>query len=480
MIDIRQLSATDRQQVAQLLEEVSRRGRMRKIEGLFPDEGRLRRELYPKQMAFFQAGAENDELVFLAANRIGKTLTAGCAISYHLTGRYPDWWVGKRFKKPIRALASGDTHETTRDIIQIKLLGATTDRPEDIGTGLIPGEQIISTVARSHVKGAVEKVTVKHTSGGVSELWLRSYEQGREIFQGFELDIFWADEECPPDVYEEGQVRLLTGGGISMLTFTPLNGLTTLVQSLQTRAQKGGPGAPVIIQCGWDDVPHLSEDAKERLLAKLMPHQRQARTRGVPALGSGAIYPVDEEEITVDDFAIPVHWPRAYGMDVGWNRTAAVWGAHDRESDILYLYSEHYRGQAEPSIHAAAIRSRGEWIPGVIDPASRARSQNDGTQLLQSYRDLGLNISLADNGVESGIYRVWERFSTGRLKVFKSMQNTLSEYRIYRRDDKGRVVKEADHALDGLRYLCASGLDLAQIQPRVANKAARRTSWRVA
>lgn len=219
------------------------------------------------------------------------------------------------------------------------------------------------------------------------------------------------------------------------------------------------------MQITWDDVPHLTAEQKAKLWAAIPPYQRDARTKGVPQLGSGAIYPVPESDIICDPFEIPKHWKRAYGLDVGWNRTAGIWGAWDQENDIVYLYSEYYRGQAEPSIHASAIKSRGPWIPGVVDPASRGRSQADGVQLLQTYTDLGLNLTPAVNAVEAGIYAVWERLSTGRLRVFKTLQAWLAEYRIYRRDDKGRIVKANDHAMDASRYLVVSGLDLAITEP---------------
>ena len=93
------------------------------------------------------------------------------------------------------------------------------------------------------------------------------------------------------------------------------------------------------------------------------PYQIKARTEGEPALGAGAIYPIDEDEVRVPDRPIPEEWPRAYGMDVGWNRTAVVWGARDPGSGVMYLYSEHYQGQGEPASHAEAIRARGAWIP---------------------------------------------------------------------------------------------------------------------
>src|SRR5277367_2341452 len=140
-------------------------------------------------------------------------------------------------------------------------------------------------------------------------------------------------------------------------------------------------------------------------------------------------------------------------MDVGWNYTAVVWGAHDRSNDCLYLTHEYKRSHAEPSVHTAAIRAPGAWIPGFSDPASRGRSQKDGSQLLGDYRQLGLILQLADNGVESGLYSVWNRMSTGRLRVFKGMGKWLGEFRLYRRDDKGKVVKDNDHLMDSTRYL---------------------------
>jgi Terminase RNaseH-like domain len=219
------------------------------------------------------------------------------------------------------------------------------------------------------------------------------------------------------------------------------------------------------IQAEWDDVPHLTSEQKQRLWDSIPPYQRDARSKGVPALGSGAIYPVPESDILCDSLEIPKHWPRCYAMDVGWKRTAALWGGWDRDNDTIYLYAEYYRGQAEPAVHAAAIKARGDWIPGVIDPAARGRAQLDGSRLIEQYVALGLHIDPAKNAVEAGIYAVWERLSTGRLKVVRNLNNFLAEYRIYRRDDKGAIVKDSDHLMDCARYLVMSGLDRAIIQP---------------
>lgn len=229
-----------------------------------------------------------------------------------------------------------------------------------------------------------------------------------------------------------------------------------------------------MVQAGWDDIPHLDEKTKRELLAETPPHLREARSKGVPSLGAGAIYPYSDDEVCVAPFAIPDYWPRSYGMDVGWNRTAAIWIAKDPSDGAKYAYAEHYQGQQLPVVHAQAIQARGKWIKGAIDPAARGRGQKDGDQLLQNYRDLGLKLTTANNAVEAGIYDIWSLLGSGRLKFFTTLTRTLAERRLYRRDENGKIVKSNDHLMDALRY-CESRFDaLAAVKPIEKNQA---TDW---
>ncbi len=232
----------------------------------------------------------------------------------------------------------------------------------------------------------------------------------------------------------------------------------------------------VSVQIGWDDVPHLSAAAKEDLRKSYPVYQRDARTKGIPQLGSGAIYQIGESDITIDPVPIKPFWRRAYGLDVGWNRTAAIWGAYDQDADILYLTHEYERSMTEPSTHAAAINLRGKWIPGVIDPASRGRQQHDGAQLLEKYRELGLDLTIANNAVEAGLFEAYQRMVTGRLKAFSTLNGFFREFRLYRRDDKGRVVKQDDHLMDAMRYLVVSGIDRSRLAPDAGQKFAAMRS----
>ena len=201
-----------------------RRRARTKLYRLYPDEGPLRRELYPKHLEFF--AAPDQERCMLAANRIGKTWgVGGYETALHLTGAYPDWWPGRRFEQPIDAWAAGDTSETTRDIVQTALMGPQGE----LGTGLVPGDHVIGEPSkRAGVPGAMDTARIAHASGGVSLLGFKSYDQGRKKFQGTAKHVIWLDEEPPEAVYDECMLRLMTTDGLMLCTFTPLEGLTAI------------------------------------------------------------------------------------------------------------------------------------------------------------------------------------------------------------------------------------------------------------
>ncbi len=186
------------------------------------------RSQYAKQMQFFGLGPEFQERALFGGNRSGKTLGGTYEDTLHLTGRYPDWWPGYRFDRPIDAWAAGDTAKTTRDVIQQTLLGKPGDSSA-FGTGMIPGELILRTTPKHGLADAVESIFVKHITGGTSVIQLKSYDQGREAFQGTAEDLIHLDEEPDLEIYTECLLRLMTTDGRLILTATPLRGLTDLM-----------------------------------------------------------------------------------------------------------------------------------------------------------------------------------------------------------------------------------------------------------
>lgn len=435
-------------------------------------------EKCPKHAEFFRATKRYRQVVFLAGNRTGKTV-AGCYLdAVTLTGEYPDWWDGKVFDAPTKVWCVGKTAQTTRDTLQKELLGP----PGALGTGLIPKDRIIRMTARSGVPGAIDQVLVKHKSGGVSVLGFKSADQGVESFMGTDRDLVHCDEEVPLSVYNECFVRTMTTKGLVVLTFTPLQGITPLIVHLASNADYLAGATPIsiplqvltdavadsksmkaklamiegqkavaIIQAGWDDAPWLDEESKKIMLENTPPHLRDARSKGIPTVGTGNVYPIPIEEITCKPFKIPDYWKRIFGMDVGYNRTAVVWMAINPDNGQKFVYDEYYSAQQIPEVHFTAIKERGLWIPGVIDPSSQ-QSQYDGEKLIQIYRRLGLKIMPADNDVEAGIYQIWSDLQTGQIKVFNTLVNFLGEYQVYARDENGKIIKKNDHLMDAWRY----------------------------
>jgi len=417
------------------------------------------------------AGAKHSQRAFIAGNRTGKTVTGAYEMACHLTGLYPEWWEGRKFKYGVKAWAASKSTQVTKEVMQEELLGPILE----LGSGMIPKETIIKTTKKPGVADAIEAVTVRHVSGDLSQIVFKSYDQDRETFQGTKKQVIWLDEE-PTDfgIFTECVARTADSEGkegIILCTFTPLFGFSDVVLSFLPGGkfpQDGvceGSEHKYVTRVTWDEIPHISDKWKKEALATLSNHERDARSKGIPTLGSGAIYPHSEADITVEPFEIPCWWPRAYGLDVGWNKTAVVWGAMDPESKQMYLYSEHYLGEELPAVHASAIRARGEWLFGAIDPRSDTRSQVDGTRLLDLYEAEGLHLVPADNSVEAGLYKVNQLFASGQLKVFKTMTNWLSEYWAYRRDEKGKIVKKNDHLMDAMRYLIMTGMEYAEPMP---------------
>jgi phage terminase large subunit-like protein len=218
-----------------IMEELARRQSRRKLDTYYPATGPLRRELYPKHLAFFAGGAEHRERLFLAANRVGKTEGVGAyETTLHLTGQYPDWWTGWRSAKPVRWWAAGKTNETTRDIVQSKLLGPASwsgGKKGFAGTGMVPGDSIGPVTWKAGLTDLADTVAVRHVAGGYSLLGIKSYQQGRGSFEGTEQDGSWLDEEPPLDVYSECLIRTMTTDGRILLTFTPLEGMSEVVMN---------------------------------------------------------------------------------------------------------------------------------------------------------------------------------------------------------------------------------------------------------
>jgi phage terminase large subunit-like protein len=398
--------------------------------------------------------------MLMAGNQLGKTLSAAFEVAMHLTGKYPPWWIGKRFDEHVRWLAGSESAELTRKGIQRLLLGPPENEAQ-WGTGAIPKADIVDWARRQGVPDAVATINVRHISGGISSVQLATYDQGRTKWQADTVHGVWFDEEPPEDIYFEGITRTNTTLGPVMTTLTPLMGVSNVVK----RFYLDKPPNTHLTMMDIDDAEHYTPEQRAAIIASYPAHERKARTKGIPQLGSGRVFPIDDDEIRCEAFAIPAHWPQVGGLDFGWDHpSAGVKVAWDRDTDTLYVVAAHRQREQTAAMFSVALKPWGknadgsQWLPWAWPHDGLQHDKGSGEQLAKQYKDQGLlmlpqraTFEDGSNGVEAGIADMLDRMQTGRFKVFAHLNEWFEEFNLYHRKD-GLIVKKGDDLLSASRY----------------------------
>jgi hypothetical protein len=208
-----------------------------------------------------------------------------------------------------------------------------------------------------------------------------------------------------------------------------------------------------------DDAEHYTQEQREAIVASYLPHEREARAKGVPVMGSGRIFPVPEADIACDPIEIPKWWARLGAMDFGWDHPfAAVELAWDKDADIVYVTKAYRKSEATPVIHSAALKPWGNLKWMWPRDGNRQTLEGAGKALAEQFKAQGLDMhpehAQFEDGsvsVEAGLMEMLDRMQTGRFKVFRHLSEWFEEYRLYHRD-KGVVVKLLDDLLSATRY----------------------------
>lgn len=463
---------SDLEHAVAVLRELERRRTFRKIDFFQP---------YEKQQAFLDAGSKHRERALLAGNQLGKTETGAYEAAVHLTGEYPDDWLGRRWDRPVKGWAAGETSLLTRDVQQKKLCGEP-GVADLLGTGFIPKENILDTSLARGVTDAYDTVTIRHKSGGNSILRFKSYEQGRAKFQGETLDFVWLDEEPPLDIYSECLTRVTATGGMVYCTFTPLKGMSLVVERYLRELDPSRWSITMVI----DDALHIPESERATIIAGYPAHERDARARGVPMLGSGRIFQFSREalEEPMIDY-IPAHWAKLWGIDFGIDHPfGAVLILWDKDNDVIHVHHTVRVADQGPLQHAAAMKPVGAQVPVAWPQDGHQRDKGSLEPVSKQYRAHGLRM-LPDhakfpdgsNSTEAGIMEMQERMATGRLKVASHLSDWFEEFMTYHRKD-GQIVKVKDDLMSATR-IAVMAKRFAQTVP-LGGHAARRKAGAIA
>ena len=391
----------------------------------------------------------------MAGNQLGKTLSAGFEIAYHVTGLYPEWWEGRRFPGPTSWWVANTNNETTRDNPQRVLMG----EHGQWGTGTIPRSCIAKkpTMARGF-PDLIDVVQVKHASGGISSIQFKAYDQGWRKFQGATLSGgIWLDEE-PDDIklYNECLARIQARGGMILITETPLLGMSDVVNLF---FPEPGERFRALVQMEIEEAEHYTQEEREIIIAGYAPHQRDARARGLPLMGGGKIFTAPQSQIEVEPFAVPAYWRHIGGMDFGWgdHPFAAAHLVHDNDRNRYFLVADFKEKEMSPANHASALKHWGKGQLRWAWPHDGNREWGTSGPLKDVYADEGLKMlpqhaTWKEGGfsANAAIELVIHWIANGQFKVFSSCPHFWQEYSTYHRDDNGQVVKKRDDLLDAL------------------------------
>lgn len=142
--------------------------------------------------------------------------------------------------------------------------------------------------------------------------------------------------------------------------------------------------------------------------------------------------------------------PASFGL---WGLQNGVW----YRVKEFYFDSRRERRQMTDAEYAAALRELAGDRPihaVIVDPSAAS--------FLALLRQEGWRVLKADNDVLSGIRRTADLLKSGKVVLCQSCPDCLREIEEYvwqeGKDEHERVRKEHDHAMDDLRYFCATVL----------------------
>ena len=429
---------------------------------------------YSKQLEFHNSKAT--ERILSGANQSGKSLAGCMETCFHLTGNYPEWWDGHVVKprvnaangeKELNAWVIGTDSKKVRDSLQSKIIGTAARGFRD---GCIHPDfiDVDGAINSRGVQGLVDTIYIKHKSGCKVKLQFRSYEQGRENLQSATIDFVYCDEEPPSDLIGELRARLGATGGFMYMAFTPLKGMTPLVQEFWG---KDNPEKFLVCMNIYEASHYTPEKLKkiESLYSGLSEAEKKARMMGVPTMGTGLVYPIEDQEIWFEGFGeIPKRWKRMAALDFGRGEhpQAMVWGALDPVNDVLYVYDAIKTVHKTVAENASIIKAHGAWIPCAYphdlnrDSGVGDEKKTEGYKYKELYIKEGVNLTpehaqTKDHStkVEVGIIEVRQRMYEGRIKIARHLSEWWKEKQIYRYGDDNKPIKEKDDLMDATRYL---------------------------
>lgn len=440
-----------------------------------------------------------DIKAFFGSNRAGKTTAGVYEFCCHMTGIYPSWWKGRKWKRPIkgRAFAADFTNG-------VKVL---TEKLHE----WMP-KAAISDVFRNNQKADVDWYIKHYTDGvedGISHFNIMSYEQEVHLAEGWSGDLVLFDEPPSRDLYIAVSRGLVDKDGVTLFTLTPLkepwlfdeiynsksDRVFSIIADMRHNLERINPLNHQSIG--------LSEEAIRKFEEKLTEEERETRVHGkfrylagriwkewdrdVHTFDRNVVWALDRKKMVIIPGQPPQQWPRCMIVDPhDRNPHALLWVAMD-ETGESWVYREAYLGDytiemVVEYIKKVELEAREKVQLRIIDPnfgpkryANTGNTVRDEFELAGRKLNFPIRFGFGDDHKEVARKRISEmlKYNSAKplgllnhpiLHVASDLKNCIyqiehyvwDEFRAGDRNPKEKPKDLNDHFADCLQYYALS------------------------
>ena len=325
---------------------------------------------------------------------------------------------------------------------------------------LLPKDSSVTYARWTEQRGFSNKLIV-FANG--SKIRFKTYDQGRESFQGASKDIIHLDEEPPEDITSECKARLIDRNGILLRTLTPLDGITYTYDEVVLNEN----GDDEIDFWYWDSSQnkYIDQTALDRTINSYAEKEAEVRKTGhFINLTSGAAYYSFTDENILDHFEPMQGRPLEISCD--FNVDLMCWhiGQDLNGKDITFDYVE-LEGQANTDLLCQMLKNKydkhsGGWIFYGDIAGSQRRPESSRTNwaiIKENFPNALIfyqNIRNIKDRIDSTNARIKNNRGEINYYITKNCKRLIKDYRQVTWEmlvNKGKAGK-LTHASDGESY----------------------------
>lgn len=450
------LLAPDKRQVAV---ELLRRRTEERIRYFRPNPG--------AQEAFLHSITTHREVAYFAGNKSGKTYTAAYAtVAAALGSDARKYGMTPLYERPIAAWVGSVNYKVQREAAQPLVLH------------FLPPKEI----KKIHwlQNGTIDFIALINGS----TIGFKTYDQGREAWQGPVKDWIWMDEEGPEAVIKEARSRLTGANSKLIFTLTPLLGLSYLYHEFFE--------SPIFYRTHVTGSTYENKEHLDPLYLKaqeqLPEDEQQSRLYGNFVRLGGLVY----KEFDAQTHVLPHFEPNTkdflflQGMDFGADHpTAFVMAGIDQDQNV-YVFREYKKADLPIGDHATTWLSitKGYEVQRIFSDPSAKQAR---IELRRKPFQLTLIPGVRDRAV--GISLIRTLLKNNKLFISSDCKDLIYEFQHHQHkhtdneEQKDADVKKVDDdLLDALRYMVASFFKQRKKEPlpentRLKSDAAKGIHW---